>query len=396
MENKKYKKIGKATHYIIIGLLLSSSVFTNNSIVADTQKQENTTHVDNGPKSDNIGDTTVKYLDTEGNPLRKETIINHKGDKIGTPYVVYPWEIKGYILKKSFNEEGFLTVEPITVIFVYDKIPVVGANIFVHYQDELGNRISEDDIKTGNIGEDYNTEQKTIDGYTFKEVQGDTTGTFTDQAQTVTYVYTKDPVAGGDITAKYVDTDGNKISDDVLKSGNIGESYTTEQKTIDGYTFKEVQGDTTGIFTDQAQTVTYVYTKDPVAGGDITAKYVDTDGNKISDDVLKSGNIGESYTTEQKTIDGYTFKEAQGDTTGTFTEQSQMVIYVYTKNNIPVNPKFPQSSIHSGNRINQDTTSNSLPQTGEKQGISVFMFILGIPLIGVSLILAFYKKMKNN
>ncbi|MDG4977660.1 MucBP domain-containing protein, partial [Lactococcus lactis] len=42
------------------------------------------------------------------------------------------------------------------------------------------------------------------------------------------------PTVGGDVTAKYVDTDGNKISDDVVKSGNVGDAYTTEQKTIAG------------------------------------------------------------------------------------------------------------------------------------------------------------------
>ncbi|WP_276420130.1 MucBP domain-containing protein, partial [Lactococcus garvieae] len=68
------------------------------------------------------------------------------------------------------------------------------------------------------------------------------------------------PVKGGDITVKFVDIEGNKISDDVIKAGNIGEAYTTEQKDILGYTFKEVQGDASGKFTDQAQTVTYVYT----------------------------------------------------------------------------------------------------------------------------------------
>ena len=33
---------------------------------------------------------------------------------------------------------------------------------------------------------------------------------------------------------------GTPIADDVLKSGNIGEAYATEQKDISGYTFKEV------------------------------------------------------------------------------------------------------------------------------------------------------------
>src|SRR5699024_11580365 len=112
-----------------------------------------------------------------------------------------------------------------------------------------------------------------------------------------------DRIAAADVIAMYGDIVGNKLSDDVVKCGNIGEKYTTEQKDIEGYTFKEMGKDSaavSGDFTDKAQTVTYVYTKDPIAAADVTAKYVDTEGNKISDDVVKSGNIGDKYTTEQK------------------------------------------------------------------------------------------------
>ncbi|WP_265485995.1 MucBP domain-containing protein, partial [Lactiplantibacillus plantarum] len=91
--------------------------------------------------------------------------------------------------------------------------------------------------------------------YTFKEVQGTPTGSFTAQDQTVTYVYTKNPVAGGNVTAKYVDESGNSIADNVVSSGNIGAPYSTTQKDIAGYTFKEVQGTPTGSFTAQDQTV---------------------------------------------------------------------------------------------------------------------------------------------
>ncbi|MFZ2567707.1 MAG: MucBP domain-containing protein, partial [Blautia wexlerae] len=89
------------------------------------------------------------------------------------------------------------------------------------------------------------------------------------------------------ITVNYVDTSGNTISDNVVKSGNVGEDYTTEQKTIPGYSFKEIQGPAFGQFTSQEQTVTYVYTKDPVVGGNVIAKYVDAAGNTISDNVVK-------------------------------------------------------------------------------------------------------------
>lgn len=75
-----------------------------------------------------------------------------------------------------------------------------------------------------------------------------------------TYVW--QPQAGGNVTVKYEDTAHKSLAPDVVKSGNVGEAYTTEKKDIAGYTFKEVQGSASGKFTDQAQTVTYVYTKD--------------------------------------------------------------------------------------------------------------------------------------
>ena len=139
------------------------------------------------------------------------------------------------------------------------------SNLIVHYQDINGNELDSDVNKFGYINQTYTTEQKEISGYTFKEVQGNASGTFTEDAQTVTYVYTKNPVAGGDVTAKYVDENGNKIDESVVKSGNIGDEYSTEPKEISGYTFKEVQGNASGTFTEDAQTVTYVYTKNPKA-----------------------------------------------------------------------------------------------------------------------------------
>ena len=80
----------------------------------------------------------------------------------------------------------------------------------------------------------------------------------------MTYVYTKDPVVGGSVLVKYVDEAGNTLSDNVVKSGNIGDDYSTEQKAFPGYTFKEVQGSASGQFTDKEQTITYVYTKNSV------------------------------------------------------------------------------------------------------------------------------------
>lgn len=77
--------------------------------------------------------------------------------------------------------------------------------------------------------------------------------------------------AAADVTVNYIDTDGNELKPSQKISGNIGESFdaTTPDYSleIDGYTFKEVRGNPTGKFTDQPQTVTYVYMKDKINPG---------------------------------------------------------------------------------------------------------------------------------
>ncbi|EKK0901667.1 MucBP domain-containing protein, partial [Enterococcus faecalis] len=74
--------------------------------------------------------------------------------------------------------------------------------------------------------------------------------------------------AAADVTVNYIDTDGNELKPSQKFSGNIGESFdaTTPdyRLEIEGYTFKEVRGNPTGKFTDQVQTVTYVYMRDKI------------------------------------------------------------------------------------------------------------------------------------
>ncbi|USI69393.1 MucBP domain-containing protein (plasmid) [Lactococcus petauri] len=212
------------------------------------------------------------------------------------------------------------------------------------------------------------------------------------------YTYFKE----SSVTVKYVDTEGNKISDDAVLSGNVGDAYSTEQKDIKGYTFKEVQGNPAGQFTDQAQTVTYVYTKNLSKAGDVTVKYVDTEGNKISDDAALSGNVGDAYSTEQKDIKGYTFKEVQGNPAGQFTDQAQTVTYVYTKDKVnPVKP-IPNDNNPSHkedtSKSESSSTHDALPETGENERMTLISVGTGLIFLMVALIASVFrfKRFKNN
>lgn len=121
----------------------------------------------------------------------------------------------------------------------------------------------------------------------------------------------------------------------------------------------------------------------PVASGTVTASYVDEQGNKIIADVVKSGAVGEEYTTDKLTIKGYSFKEVQGNTTGTFTEADQVVTYVYTKNEVAkiddpvdsVKPNKPNVVVKTTHK-----TTKKLPQTGEMN--TTLITVSGIVLLG--------------
>jgi len=143
------------------------------------------------------------------------------------------------------------------------KDVVVGKPVIVKYQDTKGKELHPDIKLNGNVGDKYETEEMSFNGYTFKEIKGKATGKYTEADQTVTYVYTKDavPAKQGKVTAKYVDTDGKTIATDKVITGDIDTAYQTEKQDIDGYTFKEIKGKATGKYTEADQTVTYVYTK---------------------------------------------------------------------------------------------------------------------------------------
>ena len=374
-------------------------------------------------KPEVAADVTVNYVDEDGKAIPSvspQTISGNVGDSYDTTTDVYKLAIDGYTLdegKLPTNAKGTLADQAQTVTYVYEKIKdqstvivhdselTVGdswkpENNFDSSTDYYGNVIPFSDISvegqvdTTKAGTYKVTYTRLVPNF-FSNSENQ--GTYSAVA-TITVKDTP-PVKGKDVTEKYIDTDGNKISDDVVKSGNIGDTYTTEQKKIDGYTFKEIQGNATGTFTDKAQTVTYVYTKNPVAGGDVTAKYVDTDGNKISDDVVKSGNVGDAYSTDQKTIEGYTFKEVQGSATGTFTDQAQTVTYIYTKNNVTPSPKPDDHSDTPESSKKNDSTSenkNTLPQTGDNERLSMIGMISGILLILGTIVMILVKRKRQD
>ena len=176
-------------------------------------------------------------------------------------------------------------------------------------------------------------------------------GKVTEGDKHVVYVYEKDEtpeVKKGSVDVKYVTTDG-KVLEDVTKvkdNAPVGEAYTTEEKSFDGYHFvgmDKTSDSANGKVTEGDKHVVYVYEKDEtpeVKKGSVDVKYVTTDG-KVLEDVTKvkdNAPVGEAYTTEEKSFDGYHFvgmDRTSDSANGKVTEGDKHVVYVYEKDETP-------------------------------------------------------------
>ncbi len=144
-------------------------------------------------------------------------------------------------------------------------------------------------------------------------------------------------LASGKVTVRYLDENGEPIADDKILEGTEGDDYDVSGEdyrleSIGDYKLIDETDNVTGTFNDDNILVIYTYQKEASANtGHIRVSYVDENGKKISEDILKSGTIGDTYTTEEKKIKGYTFKEVKGNKAGAFTEDTQLITYIYTK-----------------------------------------------------------------
>ncbi|EAC3173292.1 class 1 internalin InlJ [Listeria monocytogenes] len=232
----------------------------------------------------------------------------------------------------TFTSENGAIVGTVTTPFEAPQ-PIKGEDVTVHYLDDKGEKLAADEVLSGNLDDPYTSSAKDIPDYTLTTTPDNATGTFTTTSQSVTYVYTKNIVAAEPVTVNYVDADGKTLAPSETLNGTIGDTYNATAKQIDGYTLSAEPTNATGQFTSSAQTVNYIYTKNPAPEkGVVEIHYVDENNKQLSSATEISGTVGDNYTTEPKTIDGYTLTTTPDNATGTFNTSSQTVTYVYTKN----------------------------------------------------------------
>ena len=135
----------------------------------------------------------------------------------------------------------------------------------------------------------------------------------------------------GRVTVKHIDQDtGKQISVKVL-SGMVGDSYTAEPLSTEGYTVAKTTGKTTGTFSETDQEVTFYYTFDSTNYGYVVTKFVNADDDSpLADPVTEVGKVGSSYTTVPADVKNYEVDlSLTSNATGTIKKGTTTVTYKY-------------------------------------------------------------------
>ncbi|MBC1889109.1 hypothetical protein HCA63_12215 [Listeria booriae] len=211
--------------------------------------------------------------------------------------------------------------------------------VTVRYVDEKGEVLAPEERLTGVLGEAYEAQSKTINGYQLTKEPANRVGTFGTEAQTVTFVYTKEAIpASQAVTVRHLDTEGKVVAPEEVLTGALGDTYEAQAKVVLGYRLVTTPTNQTGTFATEAQTVTFIYAQEtaPPMAQPVTVQYVDDQGKALTQEEILTGALGALYQAEAKTIPGYQLASLPSNHTGIFQAVAQTVRFVYTKQALPV------------------------------------------------------------
>ncbi|MBC1458121.1 MucBP domain-containing protein [Listeria newyorkensis] len=363
--------------------------------------------------------TVVSTLDRFGNPLANVTLWmgSENGDDIGTfENGVVTWKqigtgtiSKGNPGKNKYQRFGIAINQEV-------KPQVAGQPVTIHYETETGDVLAAPTVLQGMQEFSYEATAKELEGYTLVETKGNATGVFTDQPQTVRFIYQK--VENGHVEVHYVDTEGETLRASDSYSGRVGDTYELRWPAIAGYQIKEALSPT-GTYTTEPQTITVVYSQAPAETGVVEVQYIDKQGNILRASDRYEGKVGEAYTLTWPAIPGYDVTkspatkgsyqagvttlqviyssqeqvvppketEPEKETPGTTPEKENQGGQVSIEEPVPTalettilapNTKLPTANIRKAGNLSVPPTGARLPVTGDAPEDAIPSMLVGI------------------
>ena len=325
------------------------------------------------------GDVVVRHLSKyDGSELIQREVLDGSR-KLGLNYTTNVADIDYFEIDTiPSNKDGVYNTLPQTVNYIYRRKNA--GSVKAVYVDEEGSELANSEVLSGveNAGLPYNTVAKSITHYELVSMPNNASGVFSENEQTVTYVYRRKNA--GSVKVFYIDVDsGNNLAEPKILDGNkkLGLTYTTEPENVEFHKLISMPANKDGVFSDEEQTVTYVYGRKNA--GNVTVHYVNTAHLSIKKDDILDGSkkLGLPFTTSAVEIAGYHFTMVEGVNfgilgssdqrvnDGIFKEGAQEITYVYQKDpSVVITPTKPVPATSSNIADPRDPNSNFIIRPG--------------------------------
>lgn len=235
----------------------------------------------------------ARYIDkTTNQVLDKDVYSGAVGNKLS----IEAKDIEGYTLVESPDTLEYTLTEDLQIVnFYYMK----NANVIAKYLDESDNQeIAESVINKYKEGDDYSTEQKEIENYTFTKVEGTPYGKAGRDNISVNYYYKYNC----ELNINYIDKTTGQTMDSETKIGLEGEEITLNHKDFESYKLVEGPEDgTKANFTKKEQEINYYY----VYVGKIKVNFIVQDTGEELETYTIEDVEGTIVNTNAKDFDGY-------------------------------------------------------------------------------------------
>ena len=213
---------------------------------------------------------------------------------------------------------------------ITNKLKDIPTSVLVHYYIEgTEEKLSEDVLINGNVGEEYVTTVADDIPSEYELVAEPVNKTGEMEENQIVVIYYFRLKEAKVIVHHYEEGTTNKVSENVEINGRINDPYTTTPATDipAKYELSREPDNKTGYMTEEVTHVIYYY---KVKDTTLTVKYLEKGTNEVlAPQDERTGKIDEEYTTRPKDIDGYTYVEDSGNTQGWLTVEPTVVIYYY-------------------------------------------------------------------
>ncbi len=244
----------------------------------------------------------IKYLekDTDLELLPEEEIVGYEG-KI---YATSSKKIDNYtFVENTDNTQGTMGKKTIEVIYYY----LQNTSVRVNYIDRETGVILDKIVKTGKVGDLFETKAKDFENYMLVEEPTEKNVIMTKDDIIINYYYAR--ISEG-VIEKHIDIISGEILDNEIYSGSEGDKYITSSKKFSGYDLVEsmLPINATGKMTIEPIEIRYYY----IRKASVRVEYIDVvTGENLLDEYeedtteIINGHEGDSYKTVEKVFKNY-------------------------------------------------------------------------------------------